>query len=355
MSGDIIISVIVPVYNAEKYLNECIDSLIGQTFFYSMEVILIDDGSTDNSPSLCDSYSQKHENIKVIHQENSGVSVARNRGIEKAQGKYIGFVDADDYVYPEMYERLFKLAEETGSDISFCGFLQPYPDKDVIVTFPFEQGKLLGRDYIRDIVCPFMLRNSTLNSLWNKIFRREVITLNSLKLSPGKKQGEDREFFLRALGKSESISYCDYMGYYYRYVESGAIQKPRYDYAATILGQYDLDFELFGALGMGKEEIEEICIFSVIDQTLCALAFANNKFSGTARNVVMKSIIENERIREIMFGYWDKLMFNCSDFNKLLLIMMRKNSILGIRSVMVAMKIKVWFYNRIKRILKIGD
>jgi glycosyltransferase involved in cell wall biosynthesis len=129
MSGDIIISVIVPVYNAEKYLNECIDSLIGQTFFYSMEVILIDDGSTDNSPSLCDSYSQKHENIKVIHQENSGVSVARNRGIEKAQGKYIGFVDADDYVYPEMYERLFKLAEERARTFPFAAFYNHIPTR----------------------------------------------------------------------------------------------------------------------------------------------------------------------------------------------------------------------------------
>ncbi len=350
ISLEILISVIVPVYNAEKYLSVCIDSLIGQTVFDKIEIIIIDDGSTDSSPKICDSYSQKHENIEVIHQQNAGVSAARNCGIEKARGKYIGFADADDYLYPEMYERLFNLAEATGSDISLCGFLHPFPDKDVIITYPFEQNTLLNRDYIRQVICPFMLRNNTMNSVWNKIFRRDLIVGNSIILSPGKKLGEDREFFLRALSKAEGISYSDYTGYYYRYVEGSTIQKPKLDYADTILEQYDLDIELFGSLGIKKEEIESICIFSTASQTLCALSFANNKLKGAARTAVMKSIIENERIRELLFGSWDKLMHTCNNFDRLLLIMMKKNSIIGIRAVMTAMKIKVRIYNTIKRL-----
>ncbi len=103
------VSVIVPIYNAEKYLNKCLESIIGQTY-KNLEIILVDDGSSDNSPTICDAWAQIDSRIRVIHKKNGGVSSARNAGIDLAQGDYIGFVDADDWIEPNMYEVLINNA-----------------------------------------------------------------------------------------------------------------------------------------------------------------------------------------------------------------------------------------------------
>lgn len=104
---DTVLSIIVPVYNVEKYLKTCINSLLEQKLD-AYEIILVDDGSTDSSGGICDEYAKKHEKIQVIHKKNGGLSSARNTGIENAVGKYIGFVDSDDYIMPEMYKNLIE-------------------------------------------------------------------------------------------------------------------------------------------------------------------------------------------------------------------------------------------------------
>ena len=115
------ISVIVPVYNAEKYLDECVTSLINQTKD-KLQIILVNDGSTDRSPDIAESYKREYPNITVIHQENCGVEVARAVGYRNAQGKYIGWIDADDVAKPEMYERLYELALNEGADFVYCDY-----------------------------------------------------------------------------------------------------------------------------------------------------------------------------------------------------------------------------------------
>ena len=107
---DTVLSIIVPVYNVEKYLKTCINSLLEQKLD-AYEIILVDDGSTDSSGGICDEYAKKHEKIQVIHKKNGGLSSARNTGIENAVGKYIGFVDSDDYIMPEMYKNLIEVAK----------------------------------------------------------------------------------------------------------------------------------------------------------------------------------------------------------------------------------------------------
>ncbi|MCR5484734.1 MAG: glycosyltransferase, partial [Clostridiales bacterium] len=131
------ISVIIPVYNGEKYLGECLESITKQTAFDRLEVITVDDGSTDKTPEICGAYSEKYKNIRVIRTKNSGVSAARNRGIAEASGEFIAFVDSDDRLYPEMYERLITAARKTNADIAVCGYLYQYPDRDVTIDFPF--------------------------------------------------------------------------------------------------------------------------------------------------------------------------------------------------------------------------
>lgn len=119
------ISVIVPVYNVEKYLNRCIDSIINQTYT-DLEIILVDDGSTDSSGSICDEYAQKDERIKVIHKENGGLSDARNTGVAAATGDYVSFIDSDDYIEPDMMELLITTIGDC--DMSMCGMYHEYPN-----------------------------------------------------------------------------------------------------------------------------------------------------------------------------------------------------------------------------------
>ncbi|MBR2781574.1 MAG: glycosyltransferase, partial [Eubacteriaceae bacterium] len=124
------ISVIVPVHNIEAYLSRCLDSILDQTE-RDIEIIIIDDGSDDSSPFIIDSYASADERIRVLRTEYRGVSSARNTGIREAKGEYIGFVDADDFAEPDMFEALRSRLEETCSDVSFCGFINEYPLRSV--------------------------------------------------------------------------------------------------------------------------------------------------------------------------------------------------------------------------------
>ena len=119
------ISVIVPVYNVKPYLRKCLDSIINQSY-RDLEILIIDDGSTDGSGDICDEY-RKDDRIKVFHTENRGLSAARNLGLDSASGDWIGFVDSDDWIEPDMYEVLIRKGEETGADVVECGSLFEYP------------------------------------------------------------------------------------------------------------------------------------------------------------------------------------------------------------------------------------
>lgn len=124
------ISVIVPVYNVEKYLSKCISSILEQSFT-DFELILVNDGSKDSSGRLCDGYKEKDSRIKVIHQENTGLSAARNKGLEASEGKYVTFVDSDDFIHPNMLEVLYNNIREYNTDISVCGYHLVYEGKQV--------------------------------------------------------------------------------------------------------------------------------------------------------------------------------------------------------------------------------
>ena len=116
------ISIIVPVYRAEKFLPQCIESILGQTY-ENLEILLVDDGSPDKCGEICDEYAKQDSRICVIHQTNAGESAARNTGLDKASGAYIGFVDADDWIEPKMYERMYDGIKLSGSQIAACGWM----------------------------------------------------------------------------------------------------------------------------------------------------------------------------------------------------------------------------------------
>lgn len=116
-----LISVIIPVYNVEKYLDTCVESVVGQTY-KNLEIILVDDGSTDNCPAMCDTWASRDPRVKVIHKQNGGLSSARNAGLKTARGDFVGFVDSDDVVSADMYEKLFSVLIKNNADIAQCGY-----------------------------------------------------------------------------------------------------------------------------------------------------------------------------------------------------------------------------------------
>lgn len=166
------LSIIVPVYKVEPYLRRCLDSILAQTF-RDFELILIDDGSPDNCGAICDEYAEKDSRIIVIHQKNQGVSAARNAGLDIARGTYLGFVDSDDWIEPEMYETMIATAKEKQVDVVVCG-----------IQYWADNGELIRKDLIADrsytneemLKCLYGKPNPTGGAVWNKIFLRSSVS-----------------------------------------------------------------------------------------------------------------------------------------------------------------------------------
>lgn len=162
-----LISVIVPVYNVSEYLGECIDSILSQTY-QNLEIILVDDGSTDDCPVLCDRYVSKDSRIRVIHQTNQGLSAARNKGYATSNGKYIAFIDADDMVFGTYIESLYRLITKQRAQIAVCGYTRTLE----------ELGTGQAADYV--LTSEQMLREwhgkrkSIETVAWNKLYSREI-------------------------------------------------------------------------------------------------------------------------------------------------------------------------------------
>lgn len=206
------VSVIVPIYNVEKYLRKCLDSLVNQTL-KDIEIICINDGSTDDSLNVLQEYASEHLNVIVIDQENQGVSIARNNGINKAQGDYIGFVDPDDWVEPDMFKILYEKAVKTGVDIVECDYKMVFENSTKIKNrtlfgslhtwkkFPIACGKIFDWKYVKTQVF-----NGLRCMVWNRLYKRSLIFDNNLAFPKGK--CEDYPFSLDAVLSAKSIVYC---------------------------------------------------------------------------------------------------------------------------------------------------
>lgn len=186
------ISIIVPVYNAEKHLRRCIDSILAQTF-QDFELILVDDGSTDGSPKICDDYAKRDSRIKVFHKENGGVSAARNIGLEKANGHWIMFVDSDDTIPKDALERLYREGHAKDVDLVMAGYKKI--DQEGTLSFSNEKHlRVLSTksDLLLQMFCP--TEYPYWGYVWSKLFRREIVSHNQIKFDEQIFFNEDRLF-----------------------------------------------------------------------------------------------------------------------------------------------------------------
>ena len=204
-----IISVIVPVYNVEQYLKYCVTSIQNQTL-KDIEIILVDDGSPDNSGKICEELAKTDKRISVIHKENGGLSSARNAGIAIAKGDYIGFVDSDDWIEPDMYEYLLKLITENNADIADCEMLET-SKREYTIEKEKENIEHLNREGALDIF--FRISRANINyCVCDKLFKREIF--DKVKFTEGI-IFEDIDFNYRALVHIDSIVISDSKKYYY--------------------------------------------------------------------------------------------------------------------------------------------
>lgn len=203
-----IISVIVPVYKVERYLDRCVQSIVDQTYT-NLEIILVDDGSPDNCPAMCDAWAEKDNRIKVIHKANGGLSDARNAGLAVATGEYISFVDSDDWTAPEMLERLLNAMQEDKSDIAACAVEMVWGDNTPSQFLTVQTNCVLNRLEAQKA----LLEESLLKQpVWYKLYRHETIREIPFEVN---KFHEDVFWSYQAIGNASRVSLIDYVGYFY--------------------------------------------------------------------------------------------------------------------------------------------
>jgi len=204
------VSIGIAAYNVEYYLRRCLDSVINQTL-RDIEIIVVDDGSTDKTPQICDEYSALDERVKVIHKQNGGLASARQAALDVASGKYFCALDADDWVEFEMYEKMYLKAEITSADVTMCNYYVNYTEKGKEVECAIDSS-LVDIDEIRDLSIkgkyPFMV--------WNKMFRRSLFVDNNIGWEPNINQGEDFLIFMKVLKCPVKIAYLQDFLYHYR-------------------------------------------------------------------------------------------------------------------------------------------
>ena len=204
------ISVIVPVYNAETYLRKCLDSIAGQTY-RDLEILVIDDGSTDGCDRICDEYGEKDERIRVFHTENQGLSCARNLGLDNAKGAYIGFVDSDDYISPEMYEHLLSLMDDD-VDLAECSFVET-KDNDAFSGIDKAASEEIELYSTKEAMCEHIKDSRFRQIIWNKLYKRGIV-----KGVPFvEKKGIDDEYWTyRVIGNAKKLLCTNAILYAYR-------------------------------------------------------------------------------------------------------------------------------------------
>lgn len=302
------ISVIVPIYNVEKYLTKCVSSILNQTW-KNLEVILVDDGSPDSSGKMCDAFAETDERIRVIHKENGGLSDARNVGIEAARGNYLLFVDSDDWIDSDMIETLYRIIQKTGADIAECSFRNVYTDRveeETACSAKIVTGN--GIDGIEGILDWRYFKPVA----WNKLYRRSVI--GDIRYPIGRFHEDEfttYQFFYAA----KKLVYIDVSKYNYVRNRTGSI----------VASYTEKNLDICFALRERREFLKEHCVTSLEEKAnniYCWLLLNNlaqsyrNNVSGEKLEKILKMAAEDlEYYQEnpVQKNYIDWLKVVCQE------------------------------------------
>lgn len=297
----------MPIYNVEIYLERCLNSLINQTY-QDIEIILINDGSKDNSGEICNMYSKKDNRIKVIHQKNSGVSVARNKGIEQSTGNFITFVDPDDCVENNFVEILVNNAISNNSDLTVCGYRKVFEDgKTISCTMKNDLIEIedIGlHKYLKDY---FLLFKHAF-CVWNKLYKRDLIVKYNIKFDPQISYGEDLLFNLFYLTHSKVITSISHelINYYQRTFSLSQSPKNELYNTTYLVSKYESYLNKFH-----KFELDIYLIVFCSELTTALNHLRNSKNKGYIESC-LKSITKDKLFKK----YCKKILINkdCSNF-----------------------------------------
>lgn len=305
-----LISIIVPIYNVEKYLHRCIDSIISQTLD-NIEIILVNDGSPDSCQSICEEYIKKDDRIKLINKKNEGLGMARNTGIEIARGEFIAFVDSDDYIDTDMYEKMYNAAKAQNADTCICNYKRRDTSNNIVRRKYKMNSKIYEGTHVIDDLLSSMIGTSPTSkddveigmSVWKCIFSKNIIKYNDIKFC------SERQFI------SEDIIFdIDYFVHSKKVV---TIEDELYNYCdngASLTKTYKKDrFEREVILYLEiKRKLEQVNIFNKYKLNLyrtfigrsrtCIKAEANNlNYNESIKNI--KLILRNHELQEILKSY----------------------------------------------------
>lgn len=306
------ISVIVPVYKAEKFIHRCVESILSQ-MYDNIELILVDDGSPDKSGALCDEYALKDDRVRVIHQVNSGVAVARNAGLDKATGEYIAFVDSDDYIDFDMYYEMMKIVQKYNCDVVMCDCLKEFPEHREVFSHDIRAGYYSGEqlrdEYYQHLIMMENVEYPPTISNWTCLFKNKQCTNGGLHYLPGIRFSEDLFFGAQLMRQAESFYYMKGECYYHYCMNP---QSVTHVYAPD-------KWEDYKRLHSGIKEFflndQEYNFKKQID--LCLLFFVYNAIGDIFSVMTLSKKEKKEKISEILSEKEVRTMFNSLDVIRL--------------------------------------
>lgn len=261
-----LVSIIVPVYQVEKYLRQCIDSILAQTF-QDFELILVDDGSKDRSGQICDEFAKKDDRICVVHTLNRGAAAARNTGIQRASGTYIAFVDGDDHLAENMIGRMYEVILEAQCDLVICNFLHAFSDEKGNFSPPLQSMEISGREVLAH-------RKTQKNYgvwtvVWNKLYKRTIF--ENLRFPEGK-YFEDEFFSDQLYLRCGRIRVIPDVLYSYRVRTSSTMNTQKTRNYLDLIDAFQIRIQLYLDQSLPTDEIYKIFIFLLEPYAKCAAA-----------------------------------------------------------------------------------
>lgn len=260
------ISIIAPVYQVEKYIGQCIESVINQTF-KNFELILIDDGSKDKSGNICDEYAKRDKRIHVVHTENKGAASARNRGLDLATGKYIAFVDGDDYLAENMLDKLYKVITQENCDVVVCDFLNLHANPDKDFSLQLSDSKVSGREILSHL--KNQKNYGVWTIVWNKLYKKEI--LKDLRFPEGK-YFEDEIFSDQLYLRCNEVQVISDVLYYHRVLETSTMNTQKIRNYLDLIDAFQLRINLYLENRLPDDEVYKVLIYMLEPYTKCAKA-----------------------------------------------------------------------------------
>ena len=286
------VSVIVPVYNGEKFIKTCFDNLFSVDM--PIEVIAVNDGSKDSSIDMLKEYAAKHPNMKIVDKEqNAGLPQAKKSGLAAATGDYIAFLDVDDYVDPKMYELMEQRAIESNADIVFIDYTEEYPTRSNVVKSKFDKGQqfpMTGEQAMRYV----NHRRAMFPYPWNKLYRTDL--LRTVEFPFGNFVGEDYYVLIRLLEKAERVDYVDFSGYHYVLTDNSMSRGGYGPNTVKAFDYYKEDYELITS--KYPERTKDITNYLIIEYMAFIVAMGRN---NTYNPEMIKAI--KRFVRRGLFGF----------------------------------------------------